>query len=214
MVFYLPMNEILANIAVVAATMGTIAFLVPQISKLIRTGDSSGVSTAWASLGLVTNVGWAAYLSSQGFWIAILAPIFTVVAYALTMWALVRTGRDPRQSYLLGAAWGVLLAATALVAGWTALGVVLGLSYGVMLAPSIWTAFRTANPSGISPGTWWIGIAEAFLWGYYGWFHADIGILTFSVVGVVGSVLMLVRYHSTRSEVEVATQLKRSPSRR
>jgi len=57
MVFYLPMNEILANIAVVAATMGTIAFLVPQITKLIRTGDSSGVSTAWASLGLVTNVG-------------------------------------------------------------------------------------------------------------------------------------------------------------
>jgi uncharacterized protein with PQ loop repeat len=203
------MNEILANIAVVAATMGTIAFLVPQISKLIRTGDSSGVSTTWASLGLVTNVGWAAYLSSQGFWIAILAPIFTIVAYALTMWALVRTGRDPRQSYLLGAVWGVLLTATALVAGWTALGVVLGLSYGVMLTPSVWTAFRTANPSGISPGTWRIGIVEALLWGYYGWFHADIGILTFSVVGLVGSMLMLTRYHSTRGRVDSTAQRRR-----
>ncbi|MEE8375005.1 MAG: hypothetical protein V3S26_01620 [Acidimicrobiia bacterium] len=203
------MNEILANIAVVAATMGTIAFLVPQISKLIRTGDSSGVSTTWASLGLVTNVGWAAYLSSQGFWIAILAPIFTIVAYALTMWALVRTGRDPRQSYLLGAVWGVLLTATALVAGWTALGVVLGLSYGVMLTPSVWTAFRTADPSGISPGTWRIGIVEALLWGYYGWFHGDIGILTFSVVGLVGSVLMLTRYHSTRGQVDSTAQRRR-----
>ncbi|MEE8407566.1 MAG: PQ-loop domain-containing transporter [Acidimicrobiia bacterium] len=199
------MNQLLANVAAVAATVGTIAFLIPQITKLIRTGDSSGVSTTWAALGLVANVGWAAYLSSQGFWIAILAPIFTVVAYALTMWALVRTGRDPRQSFLLGAAWSVLLAATALAAGWTALGVVLGLSYGVMLTPSIWTAFRTADPSGISPGTWWIGIAEALLWGYYGWFHTDIGILTFSAVGVVGSVLMLVRYHTTRSQVEFAT---------
>jgi len=78
--------------------------------------------------------------------------------------------------------------------------------------PSIWTAFRTADPSGVSPGTWWIGIAEAFLWGYYGWFWADIGILTFSAVGVVGSVLMLARYHSTRSQVELATELKGSPS--
>jgi len=105
---------------------------------------------------------------SQGVWIAILAPVFTVVAYALTMWALLRTGRDPRQSYLLGSAWGVLLTGTALVAGWTTLGVVLGLSYGVML--------------------------------------------TFSAVGVVGSVLMLARYHSTQSEVDVVTELKRSPS--
>jgi uncharacterized protein with PQ loop repeat len=214
MVFYLPMNETLANVAVVAATVGTIAFLVPQITKLTRTGDSSGVSTTWASLGLVTNVGWLAYLISQGFWIAILAPIFTVVAYALTMWALIRAGRDPRKSYLLGVKWSLLLMATALLGGWTALGVVLGLSYGVMLTPSIWTAFRTADPSGISPGTWWIGIAEAFLWGYYGWFWADTGILTFSVVGLVGSVLMLVRYHSTRSEAEAATLPKRSPSRR
>lgn len=210
----MPMSQTLANIAVVAATVGTIAFLVPQITKLNRTGDSSGVSTTWAALGLVTNVGWLGYLISQGFWIAIPAPIFTVVAYALTMWALVRTGRDPRQSYVLGAVWGALLTVTALLAGWIALGVILGLSYGVMLTPSIWTAFRTADPSGISPGTWWIGIAEAFLWGYYGWFWADIGILAFSVVSLVGSVLMLARYQSTRSETEAAAQLKSTPSHR
>lgn len=199
------MNQILANVAVVAATLGTIAFLVPQISKLIRTGDSAGVSTTWASLGLVTNVGWFAYLISQDLWVAILAPVVTVIAYGLTMWALVRTGRDPRRSYALGVVWGVLLMATAQLGGWTTLGVILGLSYGVMLTPSVWTAFRTADPSGISPGTWSIGTAEAFLWGYYGWFHADAGILTFSVVGVVGSVLILARYYSTRRQLKLAT---------
>ncbi len=61
-----------------------------------------------------------------------------------------------------GRAWAfyMTLMATALLAGWTTLGVVLGLSYGVML--------------------------------------------TFSVVGLVGSLVMLARYHSTRGQVEVA----------
>ena len=62
-----------------------------------------------------------------------------------------------------------------------------------MLTPSVWTAYKTIDPSGISPGTWWIGLAEAILWGYYGWFHADAGIVTFFVVGVIGSTLILGR---------------------
>ena len=44
--FYIAMNQTLANVAVVAATVGTIAFLVPQISKLIRTGDSAEIGRA------------------------------------------------------------------------------------------------------------------------------------------------------------------------
>ena len=80
--FYIAMNQTLANVAVVAATVGTIAFLVPQISKLIRTGDSAGVSTTWAALGLVTNVGWFAYMINQSLWVAILAPFVTIIAYA------------------------------------------------------------------------------------------------------------------------------------
>lgn len=202
----MPMNEILANVAAVAATVSTIVFLAPQISKLLRTGDSAGVSTTWAALGLVTNIGWFAYLISQGFWVAIVAPFATTITYGLTMWALVRTGRDLMRSYALGMVWGVLLVATVSLAGWTTLGVVLGLSYGVMLAPSVWTAFRTADPSGISSGTWWIGITEALLWGYYGWFHVDVGILIFSAVGLVGSVLILARYHSTRTKLGSTTQ--------
>ena len=65
------MDQALANVAVVATTVGTIAFLVPQISKLIRTEDSAGVSTTWAALGLVTNAGWFAYMINQNLWVAI-----------------------------------------------------------------------------------------------------------------------------------------------
>ena len=88
-------------------------------------------------------------------------------------------------------------------AGWEALGVALGLSYGVMLSPSVWTGFKTRDPSGISPATWWIGLFEAMLWGYYGLYNAAAGMVTFGIVGVAGSLLILGRYYSTRRLAEV-----------
>jgi len=198
------MSQILANIAVIAATIGTVTFLIPQILKLLRTRDSAGVSTTWPALGFVTNVGWFAYVIAQSLWAAILAPFVTFISYGVTLWALARTGRDLSAGYRRGLAWAGLLIATTIFGGWDVLGVVLGLSYGVMLSPSLWTAFRTVVPSGVSPGTWWIGTAEATLWGYYGLYNADAGIVTFGVVGIVGSTLMLLRYYLTRRVAEVA----------
>ena len=197
------MSQTLANIAVIAATIGTVTFLLPQIIKLVRSGESVGVSPTWPALGFVTNVGWFAYMISQGHWAAILAPIVTFLSYVVTLWALGRTGRDLRAGYFRGVAWAGFLAAIAALGGWVALGVLLGLSYGVMVTPSLWTAYRTPDPSGISPGTWWIGIIEGLLWGYFGWFHADVGIVTFSIVAVIGAVLMLARYYGTRRLAEV-----------
>lgn len=192
------MSKTLADIAVIAATFLTVVFLIPQILKLLRTGDSHGVSATWPALGFVTNVGWFSFVINQELWAAIFAPLFTFMFYAITVWAVGRTGRSLRKAVLFSAAWAALLASIPVLWGWTQLGVVLGLSYGVMLAPSIWTAYRTTDPSGIAPGTWWIGILEAVLWGIYGVFNANPGIVTFGVVALFGSSLMLVRYYTTR----------------
>ena len=199
------MNQALANAAVIGASILTVVFLVPQIVKLIRSGDSAGVSATWPAFGFVTNVGWLAYMISQGFWAAVVAPFVTFISYGVILWALARNGRSLRVSYVWGVAWTGLLVAITMLAGWSAFGVFLGFSYGVQLAPSIWSAYQTADPSGISPGTWWIGTAEALLWGYFGWFHADVGIVTFGIVGVVASSLLLIRYYSTRRQLHMAT---------
>ncbi|CAN5874068.1 hypothetical protein BH23ACT4_BH23ACT4_17230 [soil metagenome] len=198
------MNQTLANIAVVLATISTVSFLLPQIIKLVRTGDSDGVSTTWPALGFVINVGWFVYLIAQELWASVFAPFATFVAYAVTMWAVGRTGRGLSRSYLRGIVTAGVLAVVAIGGGWEVLGVVLGIAYGVVLAPSIWTAYRTSIPSGISPLTWWIGLIEALLWGYYGWFYSDRGIMTFMVVGVIGSGLMLGRYYATRKRLIAA----------
>jgi uncharacterized protein with PQ loop repeat len=198
-------NATAATAAVIAATATTLAFLVPQIIKLIRTGDSAGVSTSWPALGFASNVGWFVYMINQGLWASTVAPFGAAIGYAVTLWALQRTGRPLMSSYIRGAVFSVGLVAVTASAGWEALGVTLGLSFGVQLAPSLWTAFTTADPSGISPGTWWLGAAEAVLWGYYGLYHADAGIITFGVVAALGSVAMLSRFYATRSRVRMAT---------
>jgi uncharacterized protein with PQ loop repeat len=203
--FLLLMNQTLANAAVIGASVLTVVFLLPQIVKLIRTGNSNGVSATWPALGFVTNIGWLAYMISQGFWAAIIAPLVTFISYGVILWALARNGRNLRTSYVRGMVWTGLLVAITLMAGGSALGVFLGFSYGVQLAPSIWAAFQTADLSGISPGTWGIGLAEALLWGYFGWYHTDLGIVIFGIVGVVGSGLMLIRYYATRRTLQMAT---------
>ena len=197
------MNQTLANIAVVAATIGTMTFLVPQIIKLIRTRDSSGVSSTWPALGFVINVGWFFYMIHNEHWVAVFAPLVTFVSYAVILWALSRSGRILSASYVRGILWTGLLIAVTFIYGWETLGVVLGLSYAVQLTPSIWTAYRTSDPSEVSSATWWIGSVEAILWGAFGTFHADRGIVTFAVVGLIGSILMLIRYYSTRRQVPV-----------
>lgn len=198
------MREIAANTAVVLATITTLVFLIPQIVKLVRTGDSSGVSTSWPVLGVVINSGWFVYVISQSLWWSVVAPFGTAIAYGVILWALRRTGRDLRASYGRGTGWAIVLVAITTTLGWSALGVALGLSYGVMVAPSLWTAYRTPDPSGVSPGTWALGLAEGFLWGFYGWHHADSGILTFSTIAVIGGSLMLARYYSTRPQMALA----------
>ncbi len=188
------MRESLANLAVIAATITTLVYLIPQIVKLVRTGDSAGVSATWPSIGVVANIGWTVYVVYRGLWASVAAPVGTVAGYAIILWALRRAGRPLTASLARGALFAVILVATTMIGGWTALGVALGLSFAVSLSPSLWTAYRTPRPTGISPGTWALGIVEAALWGFYGWHHADAGIITFSVVATAGAVAMLARY--------------------
>jgi len=63
------------------------------------------------------------------------------------------------------------------------------------------------NPSGISPGTWWLGIAEAALWGLYGWHNTDAGIITFAITALLGSAAMLARHAATtRSAAAISSE--------
>lgn len=192
------MRELLATVAIVLATLATLAFVVPQAVKLIRTGDTAGVSATWPAFGAVANLGWLAYFIHEELWLSIPAAAGALVGYLITIWAMRRSHALSGASGLRGGVFALVLLATTVAWGWTALGVVLGLSFAVMMGPAIWSAFAVPDPSGIAPGTWWLGVAEALLWGFYGWHHADAGLIVFAVTAAIGSAVMLGRYYATR----------------
>lgn len=188
----------LADVAIIAATVLAASALVPQVLKLLRTRTPDGVSATWAAFGVVTNVAWAVYLTSQALWLTLPAVVMVVTGYAVTFALLRRLGGAAGASSLLGAGWAFTLATIGALGGWTVLGTVLGFSYAVQVAPGVWTAYRTYLPAGISPGTWWIVLVEGLLWGYYGWWHGDTPLMIFAVVATVASIAMLARYSATR----------------
>lgn len=183
----------LANLSVIAATVMAWWSLIPQIRKLIRTGDAAGVSGTWPAIGLVSNAAWTAYLVSQGLWAAVPATSVMVVFYLVVMRSLHRAGMP-----MIAAVWRGLyaigiLVVTFVLGSWHALGLVLGWAYGPQLAPAVWSAYRTPDPSGVSSGTWALIGVEAALWVVYGWLLDDTPVVIFGGVGVVASVLILFR---------------------
>lgn len=52
-----------ADVAALAATVLSGISLLPQIRKLVRTGDVRGISPTWPVFGMVTNAAWLAYLA-------------------------------------------------------------------------------------------------------------------------------------------------------
>lgn len=188
----------LATIAVLAATALASIGLLPQVMKLIRTRLPDGVSPTWAALGVVTNIAWAAYLTSQALWLALPSVVIIVAGYGATYALLRGLGAQDRRSVPLSASWAVFLIAAALFFGWNGLGTILGFSYAVQVAPGLWVAYRTPRPDGIAPATWVIGFAEGALWGYYGWWHGDGPLVIFAAIATVASISMLARYAVTR----------------
>lgn len=184
----------LADVALVAGTVLAATSLIPQIAKLVRTRDPAGVSSTWPAIGVVTNAAWTAYLIHQGLWPATISAILVMTFFGVVMWALHRTGVPLAASVWRGVAFGVGVIVVALTLGWFALGTVLGVSQFLQVSPAIITAYRSALPTGIAPGTWWIAGAEGILWGYYGQYHADIPIVIFAATYLLTAALMLARY--------------------
>lgn len=187
----------LADTWVIAATLLAWWSLVPQIRKLVRTGDASGVSSTWPAIGLVANAGWTAYLLSQELWAAAPSTAGMVVFYVLVLRSLQRAGVSLRTALIRGAVAVALLGAVTVAGSWPVLGLVLGWAYLPQLAPAVWSAYRSHDPSGVAVGTWTVILVEAALWLVYGRLVGDVPVLIYSVVGVASSGLILARLAAT-----------------
>ena len=186
------LGDVLEYAPIAAAAFATPQF-VPQILQLRATQDTAGVSWSWATLTSVNNAAWIVYFALSRYWTA-LVPASSATLFAGTLAAmLARRGRaNVRPAVLIGA-WGVVLSLGFTIAGRTGLGTLLTAAFILQVAPSIWTAYRTDDPTGISRPTWMLILAEVSCWTIFGLHKPDPRLITLGATGVVASLFMLAR---------------------
>ena len=195
-----------ADTAAVLASLVAFVTLIPQLNKLWRTRDAEGVSATWAAFGVASNGAWTIYLYYQDLLLALPATTSMVLFYALTMGLVARAGRSIVHAWTLGTLWALILAVAGIVGGWSMLGLFLGFAVGVQAIPSLWTAFRSRVPTGISPGTWQLIFVEGLLWLVYGAGYSDTPVVLFGIISATAAVLILARFYSTRHRMPIEAQ--------
>jgi uncharacterized protein with PQ loop repeat len=186
------MANVLEYLPFVAAAFGIPQYL-PQIAKLRATGDTAGVSWSWATLTSVNNAAWFAYFMLSEYWAASLPSTAAAVLAGTVSLMLARRGALRRTAVLWIVSWAALLLAAAAGGGRLGLGTLLAAASIVQVTPSIWTAYRTARPTGISQGTWALVFGELSCWLVFGLWKSDIRLIVLGATGVTASVLMLAR---------------------
>jgi hypothetical protein len=185
-----------------AAAALAIPQFMPQIAKLRKTGDTTGVSWPWAALTSVNNAAWLSYFTLAHYWTALVPAISaTTLAGVLVTMLSVRVEIRPRSALVVGC-WTALLVAAFGVAGRAGLGALLTGAFFLQVTPSIWTACRTRRPTGISRGTWTLILGELSCWLTFGFHQSDPRLIVLGCTGVTASILMLSRIEWAKRATE------------
>ena len=186
--------------APIAATAFAVPQFLPQIRKLLVTRDTAGLSWSWAALTSLNNAAWIAYFALEHYWTALIpSSSATMLAGTLAVLLSIRGQARLRPSILI-ATWAMMLVAAYLILGRTGLGALLTAAFVVQVAPSIWTAYRTEHPTGISSGTWLLILGELSCWLTFGLYKSDPRLIALGLTGVTASALMLARIHRTSKQ--------------
>ena len=157
----------------------------------------------------MNNAAWFAYFALSGFWTALVpASSATLLAGALATMLTLRGRAKARPSVLISG-WAALLAAGFAVAGRAGLGTLLTAAFVLQVTPSIWAAYRTERPTGISRGTWMLILGELSCWTTFGLHKSDPRLIILGFTGVTASALMLTRIHRATGNAQ-STELRRA----
>ncbi|HEX4902520.1 MAG TPA: SemiSWEET family transporter [Acidimicrobiales bacterium] len=172
------LEQVVTALAVVLA----LTHPVPQIVRVVRTRSVAGVSGPTTWIGLVVNVAWVSYGVARGLVpVAVLSGAY-VAGYVVVATLLVRRGnrRGVGVALLAAAAMAGLTAA----GGWAVLGTVLALAVLPQYLPQVVEAWTADDLTGLSPGTYVVGVLDGVVWGGFGLVVADRPLVLYGVVMV------------------------------
>ena len=161
------MPHTIASIFSLAATAAGVCLVVPQIVKTLRTRQASGVSLGGLTASFLSWYLWIPYTLNTGdvrTTIGLAVPgaiqgIAVVIAYKY---------RAERSGMLAPVLLTSMVAGAYLLGGWRLYLVALGTTTVWAYVPSILSAARSADVSGISLGAWWITVVYGVCWGTFG----------------------------------------------
>jgi uncharacterized protein with PQ loop repeat len=194
----------LLDYAPIAATCFAVPQFLPQIRKLAATRDTTGLSWSWAALTSVNNAAWVCYFTLARYPTALIpSSSATLLAGTLAV-MLTRQGQARPRPAVLISTWAAMLVAAYSLAGRTGLGTLLTAAFVLQVTPSIWTAYRTPRPTGVSAGTWLLILGELTCWLTFGLHKSDPRLIALGATGVTASALMLTRIHRTSTRRKAA----------
>jgi uncharacterized protein with PQ loop repeat len=187
------MVELAAQVLPVVAMALAIPQFAPQFVRLWRLRDPTGVSWTGLALTCVNNCAWLAYFVASGYTTALPTAGAAALGSGATACLLARLRRTPRRDVSRIAGWAVALAGLALTADAAFLGTALTVAAAGQLLPSVWSAYRTERPTGISIGTWLLVSGELACWGTYGLYQSDPRLVALGAMGTVAGSLVVGR---------------------
>lgn len=175
--------------------IGTVIGLVravPQLRRLLRTGDPHGVSVDTAATSSVISFGWVTYGLFTAQLPVATATFSSAVVFAAIASVTLRLGRSLAE-IRTAPIWYFVLLASLLFGGTGGLGAVLAFSVLVGNLPQVITAFREPDLSGLSTATWALSMCDGAVWLAYAIAGNDPSILAYGVLQLVTSSLIVAR---------------------
>ena len=163
---------------------------VPQIVRLLRTRSIAGVSGPTTWLGLTINAGWVAFGVARGLYPVAVLSVAYVVGYAAIAVLLARGGN--RAGIGSGVVVAAGMVAVAAAFGWTTLGTGLALMVAAQFVPQVAMAWRSADLTALSTGTYVVCGLDGMVWGGYGLLHREAPLMLYGAVMLSVAVLVLV----------------------
>jgi uncharacterized protein with PQ loop repeat len=169
-----------------------VARQLPQAARLLRTGESAGVSKLGAVNAVSNTAGWLAYGLAVDE-IILWGPCLLALPVELVVVRLIREPMGGRER-LIAVGWATALALSWPVGGRAALAALMGIGILAGTVPHVVAAVRSRSLAGVEPRTWRIAIVDGTLWGGYGISIGDPLVIFYFVV-LVGSALVILSRH-------------------
>jgi uncharacterized protein with PQ loop repeat len=165
---------------------------VPQLKRLLRSGNPHGVSVDTAATSSIISFGWASYGSFTGQLPVATATFSSGVVFAAIACVALRLGRGLNE-IKTAVPWFFVLLIALVVKGTGGLGAILAFSVLVGNLPQVITSFRESDLGGLSLATWLFSMADGTVWLAYSLFAHDSSILAFGILQLTTSSIIVAR---------------------